>query len=121
MYYQYGYFKPLAAKKTGRVGTTRQVVPAVFVFVMSLSLILSPLTKWMGTTFLLGLASYFLVVLVGSAAALRSQKAKVALLALLTFPVVHFSYGFGSLRGLFDFVVRQLPGPGNPHSVPMSR
>src|SRR5437879_13249335 len=31
MFYQYGYFKPLAARKVGRIMTVRQVVPALFV------------------------------------------------------------------------------------------
>src|SRR5207302_680738 len=31
MFYQYGYFKPLAAWKVGQIMTLRQVVPALFV------------------------------------------------------------------------------------------
>src|SRR5712691_635051 len=46
MFYQYGYFKPLAAWKVGQIMTVRQVVPALFVGALAvtgaLALVVSP-------------------------------------------------------------------------------
>src|SRR5947199_239080 len=46
MFYQYGYFKPLAAWKVGQIMTLRQVVPALFVCALAvtgaLALVVSP-------------------------------------------------------------------------------
>ena len=40
MYFQYGYFKPLAARKVGAVMTVRQIIPAsvIAAFVMGMAL-----------------------------------------------------------------------------------
>ncbi|GEM_PF-2986593 len=44
MYYQYGYFKPLVARKVGDVLTVRQVIPTVFVLGLLVSGALAPWT-----------------------------------------------------------------------------
>lgn len=121
MYYQYGYFKPLAARKIGRVGTVRQAVPGAFTLILILSLVLSPWSAWMRIALLACVVGYSLVLLTGSVSALRSNGPRVALLTLATFPVVHFSYAWGSIRGVLDFLVRKVPGPGNPHGIRISR
>lgn len=121
MYYQYGYFKPLAARKIGSVGTIRQAIPGAVIMFLSVSLVLSSAIGWMGLAFAVGLSGYLFVVSLGCIAALVSKGPKVGLLAAVTFPVVHFSYGFGSLRGVLDFGLRHLPGPASAHGVPISR
>lgn len=121
MYYQYGYFKPLATRKIGTVGTARQAVPGAFIMFLIVSLVLSSSISWMRLAFAVGVAGYLAVILLGSIAALVSNGPKVGLLAAVTFPMVHFSYGFGSLRGVLDFGLRHLPGPENAHRVPISR
>src|SRR5256884_1083491 len=45
MFFQYGYFKPLVARKVGAVMTARQLVPALFVFTVGLAAVFAP---WFG-------------------------------------------------------------------------
>src|SRR5439155_1441239 len=50
MYYQYGYSKPLVARKVGAVMTARQLVPPAFVLLLAATAALSP---WVGLAGLL--------------------------------------------------------------------
>jgi glycosyltransferase involved in cell wall biosynthesis len=107
MYWQYGYFKPLVARKVGGIVTARQLGPAALVLAfvaLGAAAVFSPAAR-------LGLVS--LGAVYGLACGLsalhtarRSDFATLAWLALV-FPVLHASYGLGYLRGLFDFVVRR--------------
>jgi glycosyltransferase involved in cell wall biosynthesis len=113
MYFQYGYFKPLVARKLGRVMTARQLVPSLFVLSMLLSMALIGLVPLaaipLGTLLLAYLgADLFFAVKAGA-----RQGVKCVFWLGLVFPVLHFSYGLGFLKGLADFVVRRrrLSGP----------
>src|SRR5205085_1817966 len=72
MWYQYGYFKPLVAKKVRRVMTLRQLVPACFVLGLVGTAALSPWLPVARVAFgALGLAYAALAVGCGLAAPLR--------------------------------------------------
>ena len=113
MLYQYGYFKPLVARKLGAVLTLRQLVP-------SGALVLGAA--------LLAAAPWSSVARVGAAAAFGLYLAAVAWVAagqgsaggwrtvlglVVAFPVIHGSYALGFLRGVLDFVIRRRR-PGQP-------
>ena len=112
-YYQDGYFKPLVAQKVGRVLTVRQLIPAVLVGCLSSSAALAP---WIpAARYLLALVagSYALLVVLFAARAARSHGLRCAAALTLVFPVLHFSYGSGFLRGIRDHLVaRGAPRPG---------
>ena len=100
-YYQYGYWKVFVNKMHGAITNMRQLVPAVFVFGLLLGFILSwlhPVLAWMYASALL---LYILLAIYAgfSVAGAGIQAMRVALI----FPVLHFSYGWGYLRGLVDF------------------
>lgn len=121
MYYQYGYFKPLVARKLGRVGTWRQVIPATFVASLAVTLLLG---VWVETArwIFVGILGAYLTVLMGvSIAAAARNGFKVSAFLAATFPVVHFSYALGSLRGMVDLVFPRVAGPSKPGEVPISR
>jgi glycosyltransferase involved in cell wall biosynthesis len=105
MYYQYGYFKPLVARKLGRISTVRQVVPAVFLASVGAALILSPwviIARWA----LAGiLTAYLLVLLFAVLQTSPRNSLQVSALLALAFPVIHLSYAVGSLRGIVEFLV----------------
>ncbi|HEY9516645.1 MAG TPA: glycosyltransferase family 2 protein, partial [Gemmatimonadaceae bacterium] len=66
MYYQYGYFKPLVARKVGGVFTWRQLVPPAFVLALAVSLILA--IAWPATAPLLfAVVAIYLVAVLGTA------------------------------------------------------
>jgi glycosyltransferase involved in cell wall biosynthesis len=120
MFYQYGAFKPLVARKVGRVMTVRQLVPAGFV--ASLlgtgvgALIASPLAV-LGA----GIASLYAACVGAFALSIvRSHGVRCALALTATLPVVHLSYGFGFLRGLRAGIMGRSRWR-DPSAVPLSR
>jgi len=120
MFYQYGAFKPLVARKVGRIMTVRQLVPAMFVLALlgtALGTLLWPPLALLGA----GIAVAY-AFCVGACAfpVARSHGLRCALALMIALPVVHLSYGFGFLRGLRD----GLFGRGrwrDPATVPLSR
>ena len=107
MYYQYGYFKPLVARKLGAVLTLRQLVPSG---ALLLGAVLLAAAAWSvvagmtaGAAFGLYLASVtWVAVGQGWAGGWRTVLALV-----MAFPVIHGSYAIGFIRGVVDFVIRR--------------
>jgi GT2 family glycosyltransferase len=105
MYYQYGYFKPLVARKIGGFVTVRQFIPALFVLGLIGTTLLAP---WLWTMrLLLGtLVIAYAVTDVGCSILAGFKRSMMCALALCTvFPVMHLSYGSGFLKGVFDFLI----------------
>ena len=119
MYFQYGYFKPLVARKLGRIMTLRQMVPPLFV----VSLIGSALAGiWLPAAAILsaGIAGlYGALIAACSFGAARRHGAKVALALAVVFPVLHVSYGLGFLRRLVELVT--MPETRRVAELPLSR
>src|SRR3954470_23961847 len=113
MYFQYGYFKPLVVRKVGRVMTVRQLIPAMLVASLSTS---AALALWIPPARYLFAAvagSYALLIVVFAAAAVRTHGLRCAAALTAVFPILHFSYGSGFLRGIRDHLVaRSAPHPG---------
>ena len=121
MFYQYGYFKPLAAWKVGRIMTVRQLVPAVFVASLGVSAALAPVVP-VARVALAGItAAYLAAALASAAGAVRRHGVGCAAALLLVFPTLHGAYGLGSIVA----VVQRLTGRRRlAHavaSVPLSR
>ena len=110
MFYQYGYFKPLVARKVERI-MTRQLVPPLFV----LSLVATALLGiWVpaARAVLAGIAgAYAALVLTGAALAVRKHGVRCAAALAAVFAVMHVCYGVGYLRGIIDHwsPLRRLP------------
>lgn len=123
MFYQYGLYKPLVARKVGRVMTVRQLAPPAFTLALALAAALAP---WLGVARLFGagLAAVYAAAALGAAATqVPRLGVRGALNLAAAFPVMHLSYGWGFLRGLVRWA---LPGrsraPGAPAPVaPLSR
>lgn len=120
MFYQYGAFKPLVARKVGRIMTLRQLVPAAFLIALLDAAVAGFFWRpaWLAG---LGLAAvYAAAILFSSARIFRSHGVRCATALTLVFPVVHFSYGLGFLRGLRHGLFRSSRWR-DPATVPMSR
>jgi len=105
MFYQYGLFKPLVNIKLGSPATLRQFAPPVFV--MSLVLLMIP-ALWLplfAMLFSLEILLYGSAIIVTSCALARGRGLSLFWHTLLTFPVIHFSYGIGYLAGIVRFVI----------------
>jgi glycosyltransferase involved in cell wall biosynthesis len=107
MFFQYGYFKPLVARKVRAVMTARQLVPSLFVVSVGLTALLGP---WLGAArLLLGLllGAYLGADLLAAATVARRHGILVGFASGLVFPVVHLAFGLAYLRGTLDFVIRR--------------
>lgn len=93
MWYGYGLYKPMVARKLGKPATVRQMVPPLFVLVLCAGLICG-LWKLLGV-----IGALWLAGAVGSAVG-RSHRVSVIASAVVAYSVVHLSYGYGYLGGL---------------------
>ena len=93
--------------------TLRQVIPAALVGCLSSS---AALALWIpAARYLLALVAgaYTLLVVLFAAQAARQHGLRCAAVLSLVFPILHFSYGSGSLRGIRDHLVaRGVPPQG---------
>ncbi len=105
MFYQYGYFKPLVAKKLGRFMTVRQLIPPGFVLGLVVTGVAALL--WKPALILFGLvAGSYAGIVLGSAVqtALKQGPAVGAALATVL-PVIHVSYGVGFWRRVVELLL----------------
>jgi glycosyltransferase involved in cell wall biosynthesis len=105
MYYQYGYFKPLVARKIGRIMTVRQLVPALLVAGLVSSALAAPWLPSARVLLFLILGAYASLVAVTALAAARIQGFRCATALVAVLPTLHFSYGIGFLLGIRDHVL----------------
>ena len=121
MNYQYGYFKPLVAKKIGSVLTFRQLVPALFLMSLSVSGILSIINaelKWV----LYAIVLLYLAANIGASFLIaRTVGLKYLLVLPIIFGAIHFGYGVGYLKGILDFIVLKRQGVRKNSDVPITR
>ncbi len=106
MFFQYGYLKPLVALKLGGILTWRQTVPGLFIVTLLLSVVDSFFKKRMSLLFVFQVFLYSCLSF--SCALLASKKAGEIMLIpfiFLSFIIIHFSYGFGYLCGVKEFLV----------------
>ena len=121
MYYYYGYFKPLVAQKLGLVLGWRQIIPALLILILILSLLLGRWFPGLRALGLLALTAYLLADATFAWQAGRRQGLAVTAYLALVFPTLHFSYGLGFLRGLLDFFLLGKKGVRDSGGMPLSR
>ena len=110
-YTQYGYWKTKVLQKHKRLASLRQWAPGLSLVTILVLGLLSPFFDAAASAAVALIAAY-LVALVAGSVVLCAARGKRRLIPLV--PVVisiyHFSFGYGFLRGVFDFVVRQKVG-----------
>jgi glycosyltransferase involved in cell wall biosynthesis len=121
MFYQYGAFKPLVARKVGRIMTLRQLVPAGFVSVVGGALLAG--LFWPPAWILAAaIAAVYATGIIASAARIvRSHGIRCAAALTIVFPVLHLSYGAGFLRGLRGGLFGRRSPWRDPAAIPLSR
>ncbi len=105
MFYQYGLFKPLVNKKLGSPATLRQFFPLCFVA----GLLVGPLFGLLDISFLY---LYSLVVVLYTVIAFcysikESKNLKRILTQVYVYFIVHFSYGWGYLNGIYKLLFKK--------------
>lgn len=121
MFYQYGYFKPLVVRKVGGVLTWRQMIPALFVACLIVTGVFSIFLKPFLWLFLL-IASLYLAANLGASLHVAVRKGLKFLPVLpAVFATLHFSYGIGYLKGIWDFLLLKKHKKKKIHDVPLTR
>jgi len=103
-YYQYGYWKVFVNKKHQTITTIRQLIPLFFVLYLALLLVSSVIHKYV----FLALSVFgVLYLLLAFTFAAKQQKGSLSGIpgVVYTFFILHFSYGLGYLKGIFDFFI----------------
>jgi succinoglycan biosynthesis protein ExoA len=119
-YMQYGYWKVRVIQKHKLPASWRHLVPGAFVAVLMLLFLLSALCfPWpvksfahftgqlSALCFISLLSFYLLAVLAASVITAARSEWKLLPVLPLVFPCYHFGYGYGFLRGVWDFVIRR--------------
>ncbi len=104
-YFQYGYWKVYVNKKHKTVTTLRQLVPLLFVLFLFFGPILSIYHFIFFAFYLMGLLFYG----IASFYSASKQSDNVSQLGKImkSFFILHFSYGWGYLKGIIDFFILQ--------------
>ena len=107
-YAQYGFWKPLVYKKCEGLFSFRQIVPPVFVVVMTLLALSSFIST---VSLIMFLTIIFLYLFAATIFTIRACKAgikdtvKYLPVTPLLFLIIHFSYGLNFIIGLIYFLV----------------
>ena len=101
MFFQYGYYKPVVNKKIGKPTSVRQFAPVIFtLFLFSFPLLIFLKNYFFVYTGILGV--YFLLnIFFSLKIAYKEKERKVFFFLVIAFFLIHVSYGFGYLSGLF--------------------
>lgn len=115
MFFQYGYYKPLVNKKRKKPATLRQFAPPILVLGILLGWI--PVLFWPPFVWVYGLILWiYIVVLLGVAITMKA-KTDSRIHIFICFVVIHFSYGWGYLRGFIDFAIRGVEKKGKTVNI----
>jgi succinoglycan biosynthesis protein ExoA len=109
-YVQYGYWKVRVIQKHHAPASLRHLVPGSFVFLL---VILAPLSfasamirwAWLGL-----IGTYISANLVASLVAAKSKDLTLFPMLTLVFGCFHLAYGYGFVRGIWDFVFLRREG-----------
>lgn len=99
---QYGYWRPFVMRKHGQAGSTRQLVPAIFVGALGVSALCAPWTVGPLTALVVLYAAY--VALTSISAAREADDWGLLPRLPLVIATYHVAYGLGTWRGLWDVV-----------------
>jgi glycosyltransferase involved in cell wall biosynthesis len=102
-YFQYGYWKVYVGRKHKAVSTIRQLIPMFFVLFLFGGAFLSSLHEYVLRAYLGTLMLYLLSAV--WFASRKAEKASQLPKIVFAFMILHFSYGSGYLRGIFDFLI----------------
>jgi glycosyltransferase involved in cell wall biosynthesis len=110
-YTQYGYWKVRVIQKHKLPASWRHLVPGGFLMLLSCLLLTAALGSFRGYSLLLCWAPLILVlgcygagILAASMATAARTEWRLLPVLPLVFPCYHFGYGYGFLRGIWDFV-----------------
>jgi glycosyltransferase involved in cell wall biosynthesis len=102
---QYGYFKPLVCQKVGTLFVWRQLIPATFVGSLILTGLLSFLNRYSLWMFFAILGLYLVANTAFSFHIALKNGLKLFFVLPVAYATLHFGYGLGFLKGIWDFMI----------------
>ena len=122
MYFQYGYFKSLVVKKTGRIISWRQIIPALFICSLLVAGLISFFSKYAWLIFCLILELYLAATFAFSITiSVKKKDLRFLPFLMVSFATMHFNYGFAYLKGIFDFMVMKKHLKKKIEDLPLTR
>ena len=102
-YFQYGLYKPLVLKKVKSGINIRHLIPALFVLysLLAITFLFLKLGVWV---ILPGIFYMFVLVYFSF---INSKKVTVKINLLAVYPIIHLSYGLGSILGLSKVIANE--------------
>jgi len=113
-YWQYGYWKVFVNKKHSTITTLRQLIPALMVLVMGFLFLLSWFHIVFRALFLLTLVVYLGIGLVFASQKTDSPGQMTGVIK--AFICLHYGYGLGYLKGIWDFIIKRKSPSKNSQS-----
>lgn len=102
-FFQYGYWKVYVNKKHKAITTMRQLVPPAFVVYLILLLFTVLLGK---IAFLISVVPFCFYVLLNLVFSIKASPSVNKIPhTLITYPILHISYGLGYLKGMLEFLL----------------
>jgi succinoglycan biosynthesis protein ExoA len=109
-YMQYGYWKPFVMRKHGQAAALRQLVPGAFVATVLFCFVFAILGSAYAAR--LGISLAIIYALFVSLAAVRATpELSLAPRVAAVVAAYHLGYGWGTLRGWLDVLLRGRPSP----------
>lgn len=106
-YYKYGKVRVKVAKKLAGYLRLKHLMPSVFVVSLLLSGVLSVFYSLFVWLFLIAVISYVGASLVFAGLLSKQKEWWYVFILPISFACLHFGYGFGFLRGVWDFLIRK--------------
>ena len=104
-YYQYGFWKVRVIQKHKRPASIRHLIPLAFVLFLVGGGILSTFSSFIKNAYFLILGLYILLDLFFSLKISFSKSIKYLFYLVVSFPILHISYGLGFILGLLNFYI----------------
>lgn len=105
MYFQYGYWKIKVIQKHKLPSSIRHIIPVSFIISILASSILAIFSKLGLYAFLIIIGTYLLASMIFSARISIKEGKEYLFVLPIVFATLHFSYGFGFLKGIIDFII----------------
>jgi GT2 family glycosyltransferase len=102
-YFQYGYWKVYVNKLHKAVTSIRQLVPLIFVLGILLGAVITAIFPYFAFLYIPGIALYLTASVYFGIKSAKSVG--TGLRVALVFPVLHWSYGIGYLKGIIMFLL----------------
>lgn len=105
-YFQYGFWKVRVIQKHKKPASIRHLVPIMFVLSLILGIALSPFTALIRGAFIAELILYLLCAGIFAKKVCEDKLHQIPRI-IMSFFILHASYGLGFLEGIFQFYIRK--------------